>query len=85
MAEKIDWFEMWRADKESILATMVGNMKSDLDAGYDYFGNSIQRQLKEIEDYRENYRTLMDYISFMDEKKVNHWCYVQLLKSGAIS
>ena len=83
--EKIDWFAMWRADKESIIDTMVMNMKDDLNAGYDFFGDCIQRQIKEIEEYRKNYKVLMDLVSFMDEKKVNHWAYVQLLKAGAIS
>lgn len=82
---KVDWFEMWRADRESLLDTMVRNMIADLDAGYDYFGNSIQRQLKDIADFKKKTQILLDFVSFMDEKKVNHWAYIQLLKSGAIA
>ena len=34
---KTNWFEMWKADKECVLDTMVRNMASDLENGYDYY------------------------------------------------
>ena len=82
---KVDWFEMWRADKESMLATMVKNMSADLDVGYDFNGSCIQRQRSEIEKYEKDYQTLLNLISLMEPNKVQHFCYVQLLKSGAIA
>ena len=84
-AEKIDWFKMWMEDKESIINCMARNMAADLEAGYNYFGNSIQLQIAELNDYKAKYNADLDKIAEMDESKVNHWCYIQLLKAGAIS
>ena len=81
---KNDWFELWRADRESILNAMIHNMKADLDCGYDYFGKSITQQREEIDRFKANYDADMDKIGEMDEKKVQHWCYTRLLKLGAI-
>ena len=83
--EKTDWFVMWCADKESMIATMARNMAADIEAGYSYFGKSIQTQLKDIADYKAKYEADLDHIADMDANKVNHWCYVQLVKSGAIT
>jgi len=47
--ERTDWFEIWCEDKQNILNTMARNMAADLEAGYDFFGNSIQRQIREME------------------------------------
>ena len=81
---KLDWFELWRADRESMLDTMVRNMRSDLDNGYDYFGKSITQQREEIEQFKAQYDSDMDRIAEMEPNKVQHWCYVKLLKAGAI-
>ena len=85
MMEKNDWFEMWKADRESMLSTMIRNMAADLDAGYDFHGECIQRQKKEIADFEHDYNVILDLISVMEPKKVQHFCYIQLLKHGAIS
>lgn len=81
----MDWFKVWCEDKESMIGTMARNMAADLEAGYNYFGASIQRQIKEINEYREKYHEDLNKIAEMDEKKVNHWCKIQLIKSGAIT
>lgn len=81
---KQDWFEMWREDRQSMLNTMVKNMTADLDAGYDYFGKSITQQRADIARFKAEFDADMDKIGEMDEKKVQHWCYVRLLKLGAI-
>ena len=39
------WFPIWKQDKENILATMHRNLAADLDAGYSYTGQSVQKQL----------------------------------------
>lgn len=80
----MDWFKMWHDDKEAMIATMARNIAADIEAGYDYFGNSIQRQLKDIEEYRASFMADLDKIAEMDHTKINHWCYIQLLKHGAI-
>lgn len=80
-----DWFELWYEDKESILATMIRNMQADLDAGYNYFGNSIIKQRQDIDDYKEEFDAQMENLKMMDsDSKVNRWCYLDLKKRGAI-
>ena len=80
------WFEMWFADKESILETMVRNMAADLDCGYNYFGDCIRRQREEIAAYKEKFDSEVDHLKEMDdEKKVERWCYLDLRKRGAIA
>ena len=82
---KQDWFKMWVEDKECIMATMARNMASDLENGYNYWGKSIQNQIAEMNAYKAKYDAELDKIAEMDENKVQHWCYIQLLKSGAIT
>lgn len=82
--ERTDWFEIWCEDKQNILNTMARNMAADLEAGYDFFGNSIQRQIKEMEAYRDAFNAEMDKIAEMEPSRVNHYCYVKLKKAGAI-
>lgn len=82
--EKIDWFELWVADKKSILETMARNMAADLEAGYDYYGKSIQTQIREMDEYKAKFDADLDKVAEMDDNKVQKWCYIQLLKAGAI-
>jgi len=82
---KIDWFEMWFEDKQNILNTMVHNMASDLEAGYDYFGNCIQNQKKMIDEYKAQFDAEMDSFYEMDDAKVQRWCYYNMKKRGVIS
>ena len=82
--ERTDWFEIWCEDKKNIMNTMARNMAADLEAGYDFFGNSIQRQIKDMEAYRDAFNAEMDKIAEMEPSRVNHYCYVKLKKAGAI-
>lgn len=85
MREAINWFELWMDDKESVLATMVKNLASDLEAGYNYFGACVQRQKETIDAYKAEFdRQLMSFAD-MDEGKRNRWCYYDLLRRGAIT
>ena len=81
----MDYFKLWYEDKESILNTMICNLKADLDAGYSYFGNSAKRQRGEIEAYKYQFDQEIEFLKTLDEKKVNHWCRLDLIKRGAIS
>lgn len=81
---RTDWFELWREDRESMLNTMVRNMTADLEVGYDYFGKSITEQREAIAEFKRNFDADMDRIGEMEPNKVQHWCYVRLLKLGAI-
>lgn len=81
---KMDWFELWVADKKNILNTMARNMAADLEAGYDYYGKSIQTQIQEMNEYKAKFDADLDKVAEMDDNKVQKWCYIQLLKAGAI-
>ena len=84
MKDQQDWFELFCADKQNILNTMARNMAADLEAGYDYFGKSIQQQIKDIEEYKKAFDAELDKIAEMEPSRVNHYCYVKLKRSGAI-
>ena len=81
---KIDWFEIWKEDRESMLNTMVRNMASDLENGYSYYGNSMIRQRAEIDRFKADYDADMDKLAEMEPNKVQHWCHMRLIKLGAI-
>ena len=72
--ERTDWFEIWCEDKQNIMNTMARNMAADLEAGYDFFGNSIQRQIKDMEAYRDAFNAEMDKIAEIEPSRVNHYC-----------
>ena len=85
ITDREDWFEVWFEDRESILNTMVRNMAADLNAGYDYFGQSITQQKRMIAGYKEETDSTLDMFKGMTEKEVNRWCYYELKKRGAIA
>lgn len=82
---KQDWFHIWVMDKKSILETMIRNMHADIEAGYNPMGKSITGQLATITDYRARFDAEMMQLAEKDERKVQHWCYCDLLRRGAIS
>lgn len=84
ISDRDDWFSVWQDDKESILQTMISNMASDLNAGYDYFGKSIIEQRKTIEAYKKEIDDTFDLFKTMEDKEVNRWCFYDLKKRGAI-
>lgn len=79
-----EWFDMWFEDKKSIISIMYSNMASDLAAGYDYFGKSIQNQKQEIADYEAEFERQMDKFKSMSDDEVNRWCFYDMKKRGAI-
>ena len=85
MRERNDWFEIWFADQESILETMVRNMAADLDSGYNYFGNCISKQRDDIDRHKKAFDQQMLAFADMDDKKMNRWCYFDLRRRGVIS
>lgn len=85
ITDRNDWFDVWFEDRESILSTMIRNMTSDLNAGYDYFGQSITQQKQEIAEYKAQTDKTLDMFKDMDEKAVNRWCFYELKKHGAIA
>ena len=79
-----EWFEIWQDDKESILEIMISNMVSDLNAGYNYFGKSIQQQIVDIDNYKKQFDSEMDKFKSMSDDEVDRWCFYDLKKRGAI-
>lgn len=84
VTDRNDWFDLWFADKQSMVDTMIKNMASDLAAGYDYFGASITNQREMIDRYKAQFDVEMDSFKTMDEKQVNRWCYYDMKKRGVI-
>ena len=85
VTDRNDWFEIWEMDKESMIGCMIRNMTADLEAGYNYFSDSIRSQREAIETYKAEFDRQMDEFKLMDEKQVNRWCFYDLKKRGAIA
>ena len=83
--KSVDWFEMWNEDKRYILGLMHKNMASDIEAGYNPHGMSIQKQVDEIKAYDEAYSRQLLGLSAMDEDRANRWCYYDMVKRGVIT
>ena len=82
--KSVDWFVMFVEDKKSIMATMIRNMADDINAGYDPCGDTIKREREELTAYEAEFNAELDKIAEMEPSRVNHYCYVKLLKAGAI-
>lgn len=84
ITDRNDWFELWVEDKNSIIETMVRNMTADIEAGHSYFGDSIKKQRRDLENYKRQMDEEIDRFKVMEEKEVNRWCYYDMVKRGAI-
>lgn len=86
--DEVKWFEMWLADKESILVCMRHNIEADLNAGYDPEGVSIRTQKAEMRAYEEGIESTLSRLTDMAVDKgikaVNRWCYMDMKRRGAI-
>lgn len=81
--KETDYTELWVLDKKSVLTTMHRNLTMDLEAGYDYFGKSIQNQLSEITKYTADYECQL--MELAERKNPNYWCYLDMVRRGAIA
>lgn len=81
----MDWLKIWMDDKQSMIETMARNMAADIAAGYSYFGNCIQKQKEQLEEYRADYEGQLMAFADMEDGKVSRWCYYDLLRRGAIT
>ena len=84
VTDRDDWFDIWFADKQCMIEVMTKNMTADLEAGYSFFGSSIQKQIADIEEYKRTFDSQMDEFHTMDEKTVNRWCFYDMKKRGVI-
>lgn len=80
-----DWFPLWHEDKQSILDTMVKNLQADLNAGYDYLGNSATSQRQAIDAYKDQMDEEMKAFRTMTGSQVSHWCFYDMKRRGAIA
>ena len=81
----IQWYKIWKEDKESIILTMLKNIWSDLDAGYKFYGESITKQISEVKVYQIEYDQRVRLLDSMPLSDANKWCYKDLKKRGAIN
>lgn len=82
---KQDWFDLWFKDMECIIETMVRNLQSDLEAGYNPHGHCVALQRVEIDSKRNAFDRQLEAFKKMDDAQVQRWCYYDLKKRGAIS
>ena len=80
----MSYYELWIADKRSMLQTMQRNMSSDLECGYSPNGNCIIRQKVEIERYAQQFDDEQKALRTMSPNQAEHWCKVDLIRRGAI-
>ena len=85
VTDRNNWFDIWFTDKQGMIDCMIRNMAADLEAGYDYFGNSIRSQREAIETYKAEFDRQVDEFKMMDEKQVNRWCFYDMKKRGVIA
>lgn len=83
--EKTYWFDLWRDDVSSVIATMIKNMAADIAAGYDPCGAIIKREQAEITEYREKIDRQLLALACMEPRRAEHWCRVDLIRRGAIA
>ena len=81
----MDWFKLWVLDKQNIMETMRRNLVADLKAGYDPLGKTATQQLENMKAYRENYEKELMSLADMSEEKAKRWCYLDLIRRGAIT
>lgn len=79
------WFKIWFEYKQLILSEMYQNISDDLNVGYNPFGTSILNQRRTIDDYIRSFDEEMDHIKEKSKQQVEHWCYYDLKKRGAIA
>lgn len=83
--KKENWLELWFADKQSVIETMIRNMQADLDAGYNPRGGSISRQREEIDAYKAAFASKLEEFADMTEEKVQRYCHYDLLRRGVVA
>lgn len=81
---KDEWFKIWDEDQRSLVSTMFRNLSSDIDAGYNPFGESIKNQKEEIRKFEANYKSQLMKFAAMQENEVDRWCFYDLKARGAI-
>lgn len=84
-SDRSDWFSLWSADQESMLATMVRNLSSDLEAGYQATGTSVGGQIADIADYRSHLLARYNRLRNMTNEQRDRWCFEDMKRRGVIA
>lgn len=84
MANKMDWVQLWKDDREAIYETMKQNMIADLQAGYNPAGHCIRKQIVDIEEFQMRTERCLLNLKQMTDTEAKRWCYFELKKHGAI-
>lgn len=86
MSENMEgkWFKIWFEDKQMLISAMYRNIEDDLEAGYNPLGKSITDQRSHLEEFIRDFNFEMDHIKEKTKQQVEHWCYYDLKKRGAI-
>lgn len=79
------WYDVWVSDRESMLETMIRNLRADLDAGYDYFGASATAQRAAIDEFKREFDAALESFKTKTTAEILRWCYFDLKKHGAIA
>ena len=80
-----NWLQIWKKDTESLICCMVRNLASDIEAGYDPFGNSITNSINELVKYKSRREMEMKILQeTMNPEQINKWCWEDLIRRGAI-
>lgn len=80
-----NWFDIWFEDHHAMLKTMYRNMAADIEAGYSVTGDNIQKQERDIHEYRNLFEQQIDKFKLMDDVAVNRWCFYDMKKRGVIA
>lgn len=85
--EKMNWFEIWCDDWESLIYTQSRNVQAELDAGYKWSSRHVQHEVEILNEFDSKYRNQLAKFAEMEEqgRNVNKWCYYDLLRRGAIT
>lgn len=85
ISDRDDWFDVWIEERCSMQETMLRNMHADIDAGWSFWGECVQKQMNDLDKLVEDYEKTMDMFKTMEDKDVNRWCFYDLKKRGAIA
>ena len=84
VTDRDDWFDLWFTDKQDILSTMHRNIQDDINAGWSFKSNAIQKQYEDINEYMTNFHEQMDRFYLLSDEEVNRWCFYDMKKRGVI-
>ena len=80
-----EWFAMWSADQESMLATRVKNLAADVAADYSPTGISVGNQIADLADARNAVIAQYNRLRNMSLEQRGRWCFDDMKRRGVIA